>query len=155
MSTAEDLSAARALLDGYIEKDGKARRLKYWKRGSAEEALARKALARLLRSDVPLDRQLRGQLADLFDPPPSAQRTIVFEFLRRGKFVDVVRNTQIAEHIRARRIAGETFDSAIESAVVKFSVSEDLAKKIWSKYRGAFGKIYGPLPGRSRKYVGV
>jgi Phage integrase family len=151
MSAADDLTAAWALLAGYVVEIKGARRLKYFKRGGSHEARARKALARLLRSDGRLDRQLRGQLADLFDPPPSAQRRLVFEFRRRGKHHDAIRNTQIAEHIRAERVAGKTYEAAIGSAVEGFSVSEDLAKKIWGRYGPVFEKIYGPLPGRSRR----
>src|SRR5262245_18424299 len=62
MSAAEDLTLAFALLDGFVVEAGKARRTKYIKPNSRDEVEARKALARLLRSNDPLDRHLRRQL---------------------------------------------------------------------------------------------
>jgi hypothetical protein len=62
------------------------------------ELEARTAIARLLRSEGPLDGQLRTSLAELFDPDPPAwqQRKIRIEGRRTGDLTDHVRNTQIA-----------------------------------------------------------
>jgi hypothetical protein len=150
-----DPQLARELLGGYCDQDRRGRlRSRYLKEGSQEEVDARRAIARLLRSNDPLDRQLRTALAGLFDPdgPPALeQRKISIVWRRRGGHIDHRANTQIAEHIRAERIAGKAFDDAIESAVEKFSVSEELAKQIWGRYRPLFENVYGPLPRRSRR----
>ena len=149
-----DLQLARMLLGGYCDQDRRGRlRSRYLKEGSQEEVDARRAIARLLRSNAPLDRQLRTGLAGLFDPGPPAldQRKITIVWRRRGRYIDHLSNTQIGEHIRAERIAGKAFDDAIESAVREFRVSEERAKQIWGKYRPLFEKVYGPLPGRSRR----
>src|SRR6516162_2516430 len=100
-----DLQLARELLGGYCDQDRRGRlRSRYLKEGSQEEVDARRAIARLLRSNDPLDRQLRTALAGLFDPdgPPALeQRKISIVWRRRGGHIDHRANTQIAEHIRA------------------------------------------------------
>ena len=138
-----DLQSVRALLDGYVEEDHRGRRRsKYFKRGSRDELDARRAIARLLRSNGPLDRQLRTNLANLFDPDPpeSEQRKIEIAFQARGRYRDHVRNTQIAYHVWGEVSAGRKVVAAINSAVEKFEVSEELVKQIWGRYR----RVYGP-----------
>ena len=78
-----DLPLARALLDGLVKQDKRGRlRQQYLRADSPNEADARLALARLLRSDGELDRQLRKSLAELFDPKPPTrqQRKLAFVF---------------------------------------------------------------------------
>lgn len=66
-----DLQAARAFLEGHLEHDRHGRlRSRYFVSGSPEELAARRALAKVLRSCGPLDRELRISLAGLFDPDP-------------------------------------------------------------------------------------
>ena len=57
----DDLTLARVLLDGFIRGDNGQQYLD-------NEREARRALVRLLRSDTPLDRDVRDGLAALFDP---------------------------------------------------------------------------------------
>jgi hypothetical protein len=67
---AKDRNLALNLLLGI--KDGYGRRLparRYLQYNSQEEREARIALARLLRSNVPIDKSIRRGLANLFDPP--------------------------------------------------------------------------------------
>lgn len=138
-----DLPLARALLDGYVDEDRRGRRRsKYFKRGSREELDARRAMARLLRSKNPLERQLRDSLAGLFDPDPpeSEPRKIEIVFQGRGKHRDHVRNTQIAYHVWDHLNAGGNVAAAITSAVEKFEVSEELVKQIWGRYRRVYGR---------------
>jgi len=137
-----DLHSARALLGGYVAEDHRGRRRsKYLKRGSRDELDARRAIARLLRSKDPLDRQLRESLAGLFDPdfPAWEQRKIEIVAQRRGRSRDHVWNTQIAYHVWDEVSAGRKVVDAINGAVEKFEVSEDLVKQIWGKYRRAYG----------------
>ena len=138
-----DLPLAWALLDGYVEEDLQGRRrTKYLKPGDPDELDARRALARLLRSSAPLERQLRDSLAGLVDPDPpeSEQRKIEIAFQARGRYRDHVRNTQIAYHVWGEVSAGRKVVAAINSAVEKFEVSEELVKQIWGRYR----RVYGP-----------
>jgi hypothetical protein len=96
----QDLQLARVLLAGFVEEDRRGnRRTKYLEKGSHDEMEARQAIGRLLRSNRPLDRQLRGELADLFDPPAWGQRKIEFVSRRQGQHTDHVRNTQIASYV--------------------------------------------------------
>ena len=137
-----DLQSVRALLDGYVEEDLQGRRrTKYLKPGDPDELDARRALARLLRSSAPLERQLRDSLAGLVDPdsPESEQRKIEIVFQARGRYRDHVRNTQIAYHVWGEVSAGRKVVAAINSAVEKFEVSEELVKQIWGRYRRAYG----------------
>jgi hypothetical protein len=147
MTNADDLSEARALLGGYVEEDAKGRRhLKYLRPGSPEERSARQALARVLRANDPLDRQLRTRLAGLFDPDPSwEQRKIRIVSRRQGGKTDHVRNTQIADYIWDEVKGGELVTAAIESAAEKFAISADMVTKIWGSYRPLMESIYGPL----------
>jgi hypothetical protein len=149
-----DLQLARILLDGDVDQDRRRRvRSRYLKEGSKQELDARRAIARLLRSDSPLDRDLRTALAGLFDPDPPAweQRKITIVSRRRGRRVDHVSNTQLAEHVREKVSAGATVTAAIGSAVEAFSVDEDTVKKIWGKYRPIFERVYGRLPRPGRR----
>jgi hypothetical protein len=143
MGVANDLSEARALLDGFVIKDLKGLRSKDFKPGTNDEVSARQALARLLRGSGPLDRQLRKQLADLLDPSSTANRTLVFAYRRRGKQADHVRTTQIAEHV-FEVSKTSTVEVAIAHAAEEFRVSEDLVKKVWRRYRRVLRAIYTP-----------
>ena len=119
------------------------------------ELEARTAIARLLRSKGPLDRQLDRQLhrqlldrlACLFDPNPrhGEQRKIRIVSRRQGGKTNHVRNTQIAEYIWDEVKGGELVTAAIESAAEKFAISADMVTKIWGSYRPLMESIYGPL----------
>jgi len=137
-----DLQLARILLDGDAHEDRRGRwRSRYLEEGSQQELDARRAIARLLRSNDRLDRQLRTWLAGLFDPDaPAWERKITIVSRRRGRRVDHVSNTQIAEHVWGKVSAGRKVVVAINSAVEEFGVSEELVKQIWGKYR----RFYGP-----------
>jgi hypothetical protein len=128
-----DLQLATMLLGGFIKQD----RTRYLEEGTSEELDARRALARLLRSNRPLDRQLRTSLADLLDPDPPAwePRKIKFVSRRQGQHTDYAKNTQIALHVRDKVREGSKVKDAIKSAADAYAVSEDAVKKIWSRYR--------------------
>jgi len=130
-----DLQLAWMLLDGEIEERQGRRRTKYL--DEAVELEARAAIARLLRSEGPLDRQLRDSLARLFDPNPPAweQRKIRIEGRRPGELTDHIRNTQIAYYIWDEVERGKRVTAAVESAAEKFALSADRVWQIWSGYR--------------------
>jgi hypothetical protein len=147
-----DLNLARALLDGVVEQDSGGRlRTKYLREGSPKELQARRALARLLGSDGPLDRWIRTNLAALFDPVPPGweQRKIRIVNRQRG-IRDHVAATQIAWHVWEEVSSGKTVTDGIDSALRKFPSIKDESsvKKIWGRYRPVLEQIYGQLPRR-------
>ena len=150
----DDLQLARMLLNGFVEEDSHGRpHSKYFEEGSAEETEARKALARILRSNNCLDRQLRTHLAELFDidPPFADQRKIKIVYRKGGNPRDHVANTHLAEQIYQDVRNGKTVNEAIALASAKFDVSEDNIKKnIWKFYRPVLERINGPLPRPAR-----
>ena len=143
-----DLQLARMLLGGYTHQNRRGRRRsRYLKEGSQQEVDARRAIARLLRSNGLLDRQLRTNLADLFEPslPPAwEQRKITIGSRRRGRRVDHISNTQIAEHVWEQVRAGAKVTAAIESAADEFGVEPETVTKIWGKYKRSLEDVYGP-----------
>jgi|SRR6516165_11859655 len=142
-----DLQLARMLLGGYTDQDRRGRRRsRYLKEGSQQEVDARRAIARLLRSNGLLDRQLRTNLADLFEPSPPAweQRKIRIVSRRRGRPIDHISNTQIAEHVWEQVRAGAKVTAAIESAADEFGVEPETVTKIWGKYKRSLEDVYGP-----------
>jgi hypothetical protein len=140
-----DLQLARKLLDGYLERSaiGKLRSV-YLKERSSREQDARRAISRLLRSNAPLDRQLRTVLAGLFDPdpPPWEQRIIRLVKRGRGRLIDHVVLTQIAEYIWNERENGKRVTDAINDAADEFALSDEMIRKIWKRYRPLLERIY-------------
>jgi hypothetical protein len=144
-----DLQLARDLLAGFVEEGRQGRRrTRYLDKGSAMELEARTAIARLLRSNAPLDKQVREHLANLFDPTAAwQQRKIEFVSRRQGRHTDHVRNTQIASHVWDEVKAGGRVTAAVASAAKKLAISDDMAMRIWGRYRPLMERIYGPLGG--------
>jgi|SRR5579862_1526843 len=135
---------ASMLLDGFIERDKQGRlRRKYLELGSGMEQEARRALARLLRTNQ-LNMQLREELASLFDPdqdsPGWQQRGIKITNRRRGRSLDHIAATEILQHIADVVRSGLSKNKAFVSAAEKYSISEEMAKRIWQRYYRSFGK---------------
>jgi len=140
-----DLPSARALLDGFVKQDSRGRlRQTYLRAGTREEKDARRALANLLRTDGNLDRGLRDSLANLFEPDPPVQRKIQIVNRGRGKLVDHVAATQVVKHMADEIRGGSGVNAAIASAADKFSMSDEMVKRIWGRYR----RTYDPRGGR-------
>jgi hypothetical protein len=136
-----DLPSARALLDGFVKKDKRGRlRHEYLATGSRDEADGRRVLAKLLRGDGVLDRGLRDSLANLFDPDPPAweRRQINIVNRRRGKLADHVAATQVLKHMADIIRGGSGVNDAIASAADKFSMSDEMVKRIWGRYRRTY-----------------
>jgi hypothetical protein len=136
-----DLPSARALLDGFVKKDKRGRlRHEYLVAGSRDEADARRALAKLLRGGGALDRGLRDSLANLFDPNPPAweQRRIDIVNRRRGKLAARVAAAQVLKHMADAIRGGSGVNDAIASAADKFSMSDEMVKRIWGRYRRTY-----------------
>jgi len=148
--TDNDLQLARILLNGFVEVDRRGRpHSRYLEEGSADEAKARKAFTRILRSNNCLDRQLRTFLAELFDPDPvyGELRTIRIVFRKENRPPDRVANTHVAEQIYEDVKSGKTVTQAIVDASERFEFkSEDNVWEIWGTYRPVLEQIYGTLP---------
>jgi hypothetical protein len=142
MSYKNDLSLARTLLDGFIEYDKRGLpQQKYLTKTDDREA--RQAIARVLLSERPLDRQLRDRLAYLFacEPLPGEwpllpERRLIFKF--RSKPHDSVRDTHIAKYVHDEIVSRKiTEEEAFESAAEKFKMTEHNVKRIWQRFQWA------------------
>src|SRR5262249_9754048 len=99
----------------------------------SNEAEARRAFAKLLRSEAPLDRQLRNALADVFDPDMVDGRTVQFQFRSKKRRPDHLRNACIRQYI-TDRIAYDSVGKAIEGAAVMAGISAEAVRKIWQQH---------------------
>jgi len=146
----DDLTLARVLLDGFI-RDNEQKYLD-------DEREARRALVRLLRSDAPLDRDVRDGLAVLFDPDNELRiaitgviagegqllggftpndRKLTFQFRSRKRRPDHVRNTAIAQHVHDGIASGLTDEKAWAATAQKFGLPDDAVKRLWDGFRVA------------------
>ncbi len=162
-----DAQAATVLLRGstYSAGPGSARPVKprtsYFKPGSDFELTARRALARILRSDEPVPKYLRLTLANLFFQPEDAgtvsdyavDRKLVFEGPRGSK--DRYGHFRVADSV-FMFLHNEklTLSGAIEKAADSCCLSVDQVERIWYDERKQSYRLRGlPLPPgkRSRK----
>lgn len=130
-----DYGLAIGLLTGGWDEEKKAKR--YY--AADEEKLARNALARLLRSQKPLDAALRRQLAALFEyeheqPPYSSfagamERRLVFEFRRTGKPDVTLRNLHLASDYCSAVKSGLPHQKALALICKKYGVSDTTVKE--------------------------
>jgi hypothetical protein len=134
-----DLRMSLALLQGeLITNRSGVNEERYYQKGSSEEQAARRALAKLLRSNNPLDRQVRSALAALIDADisgyPGDNRVFIFQPRPKTKRHNL-RNTQIFEFIQRKAKSKEKVGDAIEAAAKKFGLGEEAIKKIWDERR--------------------
>jgi hypothetical protein len=104
---------------GYIEDDGLSR-----------------LLVRLLRSDRPI-RQIRSDLADLFDPDATqTERRLIFSFRRPGRrrHSDLYGFT-IARFILEHVKLGTKREAAFALAQSKFNLNRSTVLKAWSEFK--------------------
>jgi hypothetical protein len=145
----QDVSAASAYLGGFVKTGGRAiPQHRYYDENSTEAQFCRAALARVLRDDRPLDRQLRDMLATMFDPAPEAGSLWSERVLRAGfrkKPKDHFANTHMAWFVWERRKAEATTESAIKEAMVQFNVSRERMYALWGVYKPKFESVWGPL----------
>jgi hypothetical protein len=145
----QDVLAAMAYLGGFTKTGGRGiPQKRYYAEKSTEAQFCRAALARVLRANRPLDRQLRDMLATMFDPSPEARSVWSERVLRaafRKKPKDDVANTHMAWFVWERRKAGATTESAIREAMAQFNVSRERMYQLWGVYRPQFELVEGPL----------
>jgi hypothetical protein len=134
-------SAAKRIIEllcGHVTRDGRGLiRVDYFKEGSPDDLEARRTLARMFRSTVPLDLGLRGIVADLFDPDrDEVDRIIRFERRRRGKpSIPAIAEKEIAEFIWSQRQAGEKIATAVSRATKQFGLKRSRVQAIWSQWQ--------------------
>ncbi len=116
----EDETLARALLFGHVRTDKQGRRVtKYDKLDSKDARGSRMAIARILRSGLPLTQDFRDGLAALFDDTP------------RGPKRDHVRDTQIAEFVYNLIRGDDGVEDAQNEAADHFGLSPSTIRDIW------------------------
>lgn len=136
----EDRNAALVLLGGFARTNKAGLpRWSYFAEGSEGDHLSRQAIARLLRSDLPVDPRIRAALANLFDPTSSVDRTITFKFRPSHRRRDHVRDTHIAYAVALAVKNGTGVENAIGEAAQRYSLSESAVEKIWQRYQRASG----------------
>ena len=145
----QDTSCAMAYLGGFHEKDKRGiPRQRFYSEASAEASFCRAALARVLRSERPLDRQLREMLATMFEPNPEigslwSERKLCVR--RRKKPKDHMANTHMAWFVWERVRAGTNVERAIDQAMDQFNVSRERMYDLWKAYKSQFAMIWGPI----------
>ena len=150
----QDVSAGRVYLGGYIAEDEKGvPRQRDYKEGSENSNYCRAALARVLRSDKPLEGQLRKMLADMFEPMPGPTSPFSARILyaknrssRRPK--DHIARTHKVQFVRDLVDGGEGVESSILKAVAHFGVSREHMYDLWKDYRRLFAAIDADIQSR-------
>lgn len=124
----------------------------------AEEDEARALLARWLRSDAPLTRQLREELAQVFEPAsrdqnapmPASDRIVRFHKRRAGANRNNLASSSIADFVHERILEGTSVTEAIAVAAEKYDRHEDTIKIFWRRHRKVFA-ILDKMSGIKRK----
>jgi hypothetical protein len=161
-----DLTLAHYLLHGFME-EGR-RGVPHWKffdREGIDEKEARRALARLLRSDQPIQHELRVMLARLIDPDDyqwapadvlaavragaletysadglAQHQKIKFGFRGRKQRRPLGKKSFLERKVAQRVKGGATVEAAIGEVAEKFGVSEGIVKKYWDDLAWIRGK---------------
>ena len=148
----QDSRQGRVYLGGYLTFDKRGiPRHRYYPERSDDSNYCRAALARVLRSDRPVDRQLRDMLADLFEPieplkSPWGSRKLTAGFRNPVRPRDHDANSHMAWFIWQRAVAnGGKVETAIKEAMTKFEFSRERMYELWMAYSPLFEAIEGPL----------
>jgi hypothetical protein len=154
---ADDIGVIHAFLGGFLDTDRRGLpRTSYMKKDSSDDIYARQAIARILRSYYHLPRQMREELAALFDTCPdtypSVKRRIVFEFRGRGIQRNDRRNSLIATQVYEAARAGASINKAVDGVCDRYSLTREYVMRVWSRYRSFLIEMGGPLPRASRSH---
>jgi hypothetical protein len=130
-----DQERINALLCGRLARDRRGLpHTIYLKHNSAEEKEARRALARYLRTSLPLDLGVRFVLGDLIDPDlDDVERIIRFEHRRKGKRSNPLAENEIAEFVWSQAENGARIKTAIGDAAKKFDRGDHRVRAIWKR----------------------
>jgi hypothetical protein len=131
---------ANILLRGYTGLDD---RTKYLSRES--EGPFRQALAMLLRSNAPLSRHVREELADhiAVDDVAPWPRKIEFGFRQEGKRPDLRFEGAITSLVERHLRDGGTVNDGVEAAIKEFGLEERTVRRYWGRYARAMEEAFG------------
>jgi hypothetical protein len=139
-----------ALLCGYVEYDGDHLPQHHYLIDAGQETTARVYLANLLRGPGNLSQQLREILAALFDPEPNkhpaVEREILFKRRRSGRTNDAMRKSVIAGFIWNKVKSGQSAESAVLDASIKYKLERSRIFEIWGAYRPLLERISNASP---------
>jgi hypothetical protein len=147
----QDTRAGRVYLGGYLETNKRGiPRHRYYPERSDDSNYCRAALARVLRSDRPVDRQLRDMLADLFEPieplkSPWGSRKLTAGFRNPVRPRDDNANTHMAWFVWKRASEEVGVEGAIQEAMDTFDVPRERMYDLWKAYKRLFEAIEGPM----------
>jgi hypothetical protein len=150
----QDAQAARVYLGGYLTFDKRGvPRKRYDPEESEASDYCRAALARVLRSDRPLDRQLRDMLADMFEPQedpyrPFSSRELIAKSRSKHRREDVFANNHITRFMWERCPADFSPEKAVKEAMDNFDISRVYAYRLWARHKKIYEAIWGPLPNK-------
>lgn len=108
--------------------------------GKAVELVGRYFLAQLLKSDAPIPREIRCELAWLFDPfeadaPQHCEREIVVKYRRKGGQKNQLLKLQIKNFFEIDLPASGKVEATTVSAMAKFGLSRSSVLAIWKKVK--------------------
>jgi hypothetical protein len=130
---------AIVLMSGFIEDLEKGKPQKKYL-DDEEELRARAAMARLLRSGLPLTQDFRDRLAALFDPNddthPAIDRKLFFKRRSGRRRRPHVRNTAIARYVYSCICKGDGVEVAQQKAAEFFGLSPSAVRDIWGHKKG-------------------
>lgn len=147
MTGLEDESDGRralALLEGVETKDkGGLPRTEYLVDGSPEEEESRRAIARLLRGNAPLDSRLRRRLADLFDGGSAVAAALFhprparLEIKLMGRAnSESARRHELARAVwREKRGTGKSLEEAAYEVALRHKLHERSVWNAWQQFR--------------------
>ena len=137
-------SMSRALLRGYISEGDNGLPSSVYLHEGDYEIECRRALATLLSSGNP-PKEILHLLANLFAPNDferAAERTLVFKFRSRGRRMDHLRRSAIAQKVSDAIETKGSVDAAIASVAEELGGPEDSnfkkeenVRKIWQAYK--------------------
>jgi hypothetical protein len=143
MSLTHDQQLVIQLLFGRIVRNKhQVPRTVYLKEGSPEELEARRALARMLRTSLPLDLGVRFLLADMIDPDNECDRRIRFGHRRKGKPSNAIADKEIAEFIWSQVRSGVKTEAATVQAIKRFGLGRTRIFEIWSHWQPILKRLH-------------
>jgi hypothetical protein len=148
----EDTRLGYVYLAGFVSTDERGiPRKRYYPPRSKDSNVCRAALARVLRSDRPLDRQLRDMLADMFEPQedpyrPFSSRELIAKSRSKHRHQDVFAISHMTRFMWERCRAGLSPEEAVKEAMDNFDISRVYAYRLWGRHKKIYEAVWGPLP---------
>lgn len=131
-------------LSGTIAKDNKGVHKQEYL-GAFTEQVGRSLLAALLRSETPIPKEIRLELASLMDDKPGvtqqSEREFKIQFRKKGRRPNLIRDMQVSEEIAEALNAGQLQKNAVSEVMAKHKISRSEVQRIWTKYRDVFIRL--------------